>query len=55
MATYSGRIVKWDEAAEKGPSLLPETLAWDADSPVLPDRTGSYEHAVAMPGVYKAY
>jgi predicted dehydrogenase len=55
MATYSGRIVKWDEAVEKGPSLLPEKLAWDADPPVLPDATGSYEHVVAMPGVYKPY
>jgi myo-inositol 2-dehydrogenase/D-chiro-inositol 1-dehydrogenase len=55
MATYSGRIVKWDEAAEKGPSLLPEKLAWDADPPVLPDATGSYEHAVPMPGVYKPW
>lgn len=55
MATYSGKVVEWDEAAEKGPSLLPENLAWDADPPVLPDETGSYEHAVAMPGTYKPY
>jgi hypothetical protein len=54
-ATYSGRIVKWDEAVERGPSLMPERLAWDADPPVLPDENGSYEHAVAMPGVYKAH
>jgi len=53
MATYSGRIVKWDEAVEKGPNLMPEELSWDADPPVLPDENGSYEHAVAMPGVYK--
>jgi len=55
MATYCGEIVKWDEAAEKGPSLLPQRLAWDADPPVMPDENGSYEHAVAMPGVYKPY
>jgi predicted dehydrogenase len=55
MATYSGKIVKWEEAAEKGPSLMPEKLAWDADPPVLPDENGSYEHAVAVPGVYRPY
>jgi predicted dehydrogenase len=55
MATYSGRMVKWDDAVEKGPSLMPERLAWDADPPVLPDETGSYEHAVAVPGIYKPY
>jgi len=55
MATYSGKLLKWDEAVEKGPSLMPEKLAWDADPPVLPDENGSYEHAVAVPGVYKTY
>jgi myo-inositol 2-dehydrogenase/D-chiro-inositol 1-dehydrogenase len=47
--------VKWDEAVEKGVSLMPENLSWDADPPVLPDENGSYEHAVAVPGVYAAY
>jgi predicted dehydrogenase len=55
MATYSGQAVKWDEAVASGPSELPPRLAWDADPPVLPDASGSYEHAVPMPGVYKAY
>jgi myo-inositol 2-dehydrogenase / D-chiro-inositol 1-dehydrogenase len=55
MATYSGQIVKWDEAAEKGPALMPENPSWDTDPPVMPDENGSYEHAVAVPGVYKPY
>ncbi len=55
MATYSGQVVKWDEAVEKGACLMPENLSWDADPPVLPDENGSYEHAVPVPGVYKAY
>lgn len=55
MATYSGKLVTWDEAVEKGPNEMPETLAWDANPPVLPDANGSYEHAVAVPGVYKPY
>jgi myo-inositol 2-dehydrogenase/D-chiro-inositol 1-dehydrogenase len=55
MATYSGQVVTWDEAVQTGPSEMPERLAWDADPPVMPDASGSYEHAVPMPGTYKAY
>ncbi len=55
MATYSGQVVRWDEAVAKGPNEMPESLAWDAKPRVLPDKDGSYEHAVAVPGVYKAY
>ena len=55
MATYSGAEVRWDDAVAKGPSLMPSRLAWDAEPPVLPDGSGGYEHAVAVPGVYKAY
>ena len=53
MATYSGQVVKWDEAVAKGPDEIPEKLAWDAPPRHLPDANGSY--ALAMPGVYKAY
>jgi hypothetical protein len=55
MATYSGKIVKWDDAVANGPDEMPKTFAWDANPPVMPDDKGSYEHAVAMPGVYKPY
>lgn len=55
MATYSGKVVKWDDAVAKGPSEMPESYAWDAKPPILPDANGSYEHAVAVPGVYKPY
>ncbi|MBN2293719.1 MAG: Gfo/Idh/MocA family oxidoreductase [Pirellulales bacterium] len=55
MATYSGKIVKWDDAVKKGPSEMPKEFAWNAKPPVLPDDKGSYEASVAMPGIYKAY
>jgi len=55
MATYSGQVVRWDDAVAKGPNEMPAKLAWNAAPPVLPDKDGSYEHAVAVPGVYKAY
>jgi predicted dehydrogenase len=52
-ASYSGQVVQWDALTEKGPSLFPERMAWDADPPVLPDENGSYEHAIPMPGIYQ--
>ncbi len=55
MATYSGQVVRWDEALAKGRSELPDRFAWDASPPVRPDPDGSYEHAVPIPGVYKPY
>ncbi|MFZ5833303.1 MAG: Gfo/Idh/MocA family protein [Planctomycetota bacterium] len=54
-ASYCGQVVNWDELAEKGSDLFPKRLAWDADPPVLPDENGSYEYAVPMPGLYRAY
>jgi predicted dehydrogenase len=55
MATYSGQVVRWDEAVAKGPDEMPEKFAWDALPKILPDKDGLYEHAVPVPGVYKAY
>jgi len=55
MATYSGQVVRWDDAVAKGPDEMPKKYTWDADPPVLPDKNLSYEHAVAVPGVYKPY
>jgi myo-inositol 2-dehydrogenase / D-chiro-inositol 1-dehydrogenase len=53
MANYSGALVRWDEAAAKGPDEMPEKLAWDADPKSLPDKDGNY--AIPVPGIYKAY
>jgi myo-inositol 2-dehydrogenase/D-chiro-inositol 1-dehydrogenase len=53
MATYSGKLVKWDEAAAKGPDEFPAKLAWDAPPKNLPDAEGNYP--IAMPGTYKPY
>jgi predicted dehydrogenase len=55
MATYSGQVVRWDDAVAKGPNEMPKQFAWEAQPPVLPGPDGSYEHAVPMPGVYKPY
>jgi predicted dehydrogenase len=53
MATYSGQVVKWDDAVAKGASEFPATLAWDAKAPVEPDKDGNYP--IPVPGVFKPY
>ena len=48
MATYSGKIVKWDDALAKGIDLSPEKYDWAAAPPVVPDEKGNYP--VPVPG-----
>lgn len=51
MATYSGKIITWDEALNSEEDLSPARYAWDADPPVLPNADGYYP--IAMPGQEK--
>jgi myo-inositol 2-dehydrogenase/D-chiro-inositol 1-dehydrogenase len=53
MATYSGQIVKWEDALANGTSEFPKTLAWDAPAPVQKDADGNYP--IPVPGQYRAY
>lgn len=53
MATYSGQVVRWDDAVAKGGNELPEKFNLAAPPRVLPDAKGNY--ASAVPGVYKPY
>jgi predicted dehydrogenase len=48
MATYSGKLVKWDDAMNSNINLFPDKIAWDAMPKVLPDQNGFYP--VAVPG-----
>ena len=45
-ATYSGKIIKWDEALNSNINLMPEKLAWDAQPKILPGEDGFYPHAI---------
>jgi predicted dehydrogenase len=49
MATYSGKIITWDEAFGSNDSLTTDAETWDAVAPVSPDDKGRY--TVAMPGL----
>ena len=53
LATYSGKVVKWDEAVAKGTTEVPETLAWDATAPVQKLEDGTYP--IPKPGEFKPY
>ena len=55
LATYSGKIVKWDEVVEKAPAEVPELTGWDMEMPIMPDADGSYKSSVVMPGVWKLF
>lgn len=48
MATYSGKMIKWDEALNSDINLFPDKLAWDASPKILPGPDGLYP--VAIPG-----
>ncbi len=45
-ATYSGKVVTWDEAINSGIDLRPDRLAWDAKPKAMPNDEGFYAYAV---------
>lgn len=53
MATYSGKVVTWDDAVAKGKSEFPKELSWEAKPPVVPDEHGDYP--IPVPGAYEPY
>ncbi|MDQ3624702.1 MAG: hypothetical protein M3463_19825 [Verrucomicrobiota bacterium] len=48
MATYSGKLIEWEDALSSSLDLGPKSMAWDAVPPIVPDADGNYP--VAMPG-----
>lgn len=53
MATYSGKVITWEDALNGETLLVPDNLDWDVDPPVMPDADGRYP--VAIPGVTDPY
>lgn len=51
LATYSGKVVTWDEAIGSQISLLPDDLSFAATPKSLPDANGLYQ--LAVPGLSK--
>lgn len=48
MATYSGKVIKWDEAMQSDLLLAPDDLTWDSPAPVQPNSDGFYD--IPTPG-----
>lgn len=48
MATYSGKVINWDDALQSELSLVPDSLTWNSPAPVQPNEDGSY--AIPTPG-----
>lgn len=46
LATYSGQVIKWEDALKSDIDLMPERFAWDAKPKVLPDENGLYPYAI---------
>ena len=52
MATYSAKLVTWDEAVKSDLTYAPELIAWDATTRSKANPDGIYQ--CAMPGITKA-
>jgi hypothetical protein len=48
MATYSGKLIKWDEAINSTLDLSPEKYDFAANPPVMPNDEGEYP--IPVPG-----
>ncbi|RAJ09053.1 Gfo/Idh/MocA family protein [Arenibacter echinorum] len=48
MATYSGQVIKWEEAMTSNIDLAPDNLTWDSPAPVQPNADGTYN--IPTPG-----
>lgn len=56
-AAQSGKIVKWDDAVEKGKADMPVEGVWDwsTNPPVMPDADGFYESSVPKAGEFNPF
>jgi predicted dehydrogenase len=48
MATYSGKVIEWDQAFNSKLELVPAQCNWNTTPPIVPNADGFY--TVAMPG-----
>jgi predicted dehydrogenase len=46
MATYSGKVIEWDDAINSKITVMPATFDWNADTPNKPGPDGMYPRAV---------
>lgn len=51
MATYSGKMITWEEAMSANDNMIPENPNWNSNPPSMPDKNGKYK--IPVPGEYK--
>ena len=49
MATYSGKVITWEQAMNSNLQMMPESLDWNSKPPTMPDSNGNY--AIPTPGI----
>ena len=49
MATYSGKVITWDQAINSDLKIMPESLDWNSNPPTMPDNNGMYP--IPTPGI----
>lgn len=49
MASYSGKMITWEDAMNGTKDLIPKNLGFNEALPILPDENGFYP--IAIPGV----
>ena len=50
MATYTGKVVEWEEAMNADDNMIPKDLSWNSNPPTLPDSNGYYK--IPKPGSF---
>jgi predicted dehydrogenase len=53
MATYSGKVISWEQALNSNLQLMPPVVDWNTIPPSLPDADGKY--TIPTPGVTIPY
>jgi len=49
MATYSGKVITWDQAMNSNFQIMPESVDWNSNPPTMPDSNGMYP--IPTPGI----
>ncbi len=49
MATYSGKVITWDQVMNSNLQIMPESVDWNSNPPTIPDSSGMYP--IPTPGI----
>ena len=49
MATYSGKVISWDQVMNSNLQIMPESVDWNSNPPTIPNSSGMYP--IPTPGI----